>query len=178
MRVRDNGSGNHHAVIKGNLEAAQYLLENKADVNERGPGPEESTPLMLAAANLDLPMVECLLAHGARLDMSFANADRKTALSEVLYYMVNGSGSRSPSELKEIGLKMAKFLIDQGSPKNIVIWNGALWKHQELQEWLAQLQDRDLADQIQGYITEHNAEDLAVSCMGGAASAAASSCDS
>ena len=50
------------------MEAARLCLDAGADVNALLPVHKHSTPLHQAAINEDLPMLELLVARGARLD--------------------------------------------------------------------------------------------------------------
>lgn len=56
------------AVINRQVEAARLCLDAGADVNSLLPVHKHSTPLHQAAINDDLPMLELLVARGARLD--------------------------------------------------------------------------------------------------------------
>jgi ankyrin repeat protein len=56
------------AVINRQLEAARLCLDAGADVNALLPVHKHSTPLHQAAINEDLPMLELLVARGARRD--------------------------------------------------------------------------------------------------------------
>ena len=56
------------AVINRQLEAARLCLDAGVDVNSLLPVHKHSTPLHQAAINDDLPMLELLVARGARLD--------------------------------------------------------------------------------------------------------------
>jgi peptide-methionine (S)-S-oxide reductase len=56
------------AVINRQPEAARLCLEGGADANHMLPVHKHSTPLHQAAINDDLPMLELLVAQGARLD--------------------------------------------------------------------------------------------------------------
>jgi len=56
------------AVINWQLEAARLCLDAGADVNSLLPVHKHSTPLHQAAINDDLPMLELLVARGAKLD--------------------------------------------------------------------------------------------------------------
>jgi peptide-methionine (S)-S-oxide reductase len=56
------------AVINRQAEAARLCLDAGADVNSLLPVHKHSTPLHQAAINEDLPMLELLVARGARLD--------------------------------------------------------------------------------------------------------------
>ncbi|MGM0904682.1 MAG: M48 family metallopeptidase [Bacillota bacterium] len=65
-----------YAVIWGDVEAAQWLIENGADVNTADNW--ASTPLMNAVYNVsDVEIVELLLANGA--DKTLEDSDGKTA---------------------------------------------------------------------------------------------------
>lgn len=57
------------AVINGQRDAAQLCLEAGADPNALLPVHKHSTPLHQAVANDDQPILELLLAHGARADI-------------------------------------------------------------------------------------------------------------
>jgi peptide-methionine (S)-S-oxide reductase len=57
------------AVINGHREAARLCLEAGADVDGFLPVHAHSTPLHQAVANDDMPMMELLLARGARSDI-------------------------------------------------------------------------------------------------------------
>jgi len=57
------------AVINRQVEAARLCLDAGADVNRALPVHGHSMPLHQAAINDDLPMLELLVARGARLDM-------------------------------------------------------------------------------------------------------------
>jgi peptide-methionine (S)-S-oxide reductase len=56
------------AVINRQVEAARLCLDAGANVNSMLPVHKHSTPLHQAAINDDLPMLELLVARGARLD--------------------------------------------------------------------------------------------------------------
>ncbi len=60
------------AVINGEREAAQDLLAAGAEIDAYLPVHAHSTALHQAVANGDLPMIEMLLAHGARTDIADA----------------------------------------------------------------------------------------------------------
>jgi ankyrin repeat protein len=61
----------HYACAKGQIEVAQFLIANGADVNARGPN--WSTPLMMAAQSGNEDLVKLLLDKGA--DIRFRNAN-------------------------------------------------------------------------------------------------------
>lgn len=73
-----------YAASKGKVEAMQFLLDNKADVN--GAGPEGTTPLMRAAETLRLEAVQWLVTNGSTAGKKkalgfttmFPNPDEKT----------------------------------------------------------------------------------------------------
>ena len=56
------------AVINRQLEAARLCLDAGADVNSLLPVHKHSTPLHQASINEDLPMLQLLVARGAKLD--------------------------------------------------------------------------------------------------------------
>jgi uncharacterized protein len=57
----------HVAVSRGDLPAAEVLLQNGADVN--GSGENTETPLHVAIRQRNPAAVQLLLQHGARLDL-------------------------------------------------------------------------------------------------------------
>ncbi|MFK5923463.1 MAG: ankyrin repeat domain-containing protein [Verrucomicrobiota bacterium] len=79
-----DGTPMGYAAAKGKVEAMQFLLDNKADVN--GAGPEGTTPLMRASESLQLEAVQWLLENGSSagkekalgLTSMFVNPDEKT----------------------------------------------------------------------------------------------------
>ncbi|WP_269499388.1 ankyrin repeat domain-containing protein [Castellaniella sp. S9] len=65
----------HYAASKARIETAQLLIQRGAIVN--APGPDGTTPLMMAALSGKEPMVRLLLEHGA--DATMFNAKHETA---------------------------------------------------------------------------------------------------
>jgi hypothetical protein len=65
----------HYAASKGRVETARMLIGRGAIVN--APGPDGTTPLMMAALSGSRPMVELLLARGA--DPTMFNLAHETA---------------------------------------------------------------------------------------------------
>lgn len=65
----------HYAASKGRVETARMLIGHGAIVN--APGPDGTTPLMMAALSGSKPMVELLLAQGA--DPTMFNLAHETA---------------------------------------------------------------------------------------------------
>jgi len=79
-----DGTPMSYAAAKGKIEALQFLLDHKADIN--GAGPEGTTPLMSAAQLLQLEAVQWLVKNGSTagkekalgLASMFINPDEKT----------------------------------------------------------------------------------------------------
>jgi len=79
-----DGTPMSYAAAKGKVEAMQFLLDNKADVN--GAGPEGTTPLMSAAVTLQLESIQWLIKNGCTAGKEkalgsasmFINPDEKT----------------------------------------------------------------------------------------------------
>lgn len=65
----------HYAASRGRVETAAMLIERGAIVN--APGPDGTTPLMMAAFSGSTPMARLLLAHGA--DATMFNLAHQTA---------------------------------------------------------------------------------------------------
>jgi ankyrin repeat protein len=65
----------HYAASKARLETARMLIEHKAIVN--APGPDGTTPLMMAALSGNQAIVDLLLSHGA--DPSMFNLAHRTS---------------------------------------------------------------------------------------------------
>lgn len=65
----------HYAASKARIETAQMLIQRGAIIN--APGPDGTTPLMMAALSGKEPMVRLLLEHGA--DATMFNAKQETA---------------------------------------------------------------------------------------------------
>ena len=59
----------HHAVKKDNLELARTLLVGGADPNIGVTARRGETPLMMAAENGNIPMMELLIKMGASIDL-------------------------------------------------------------------------------------------------------------
>ncbi len=64
------GSWLHCASREGQLPIVKYLVENGADVNLRGGGVFDAGPIKGAASYGHLHILEFLIAHGAKLDVS------------------------------------------------------------------------------------------------------------
>lgn len=64
----------HGAVISGNTHLVGMLLEKGADVNALGGFFQKSAPLVYAAENGDVAMIEFLIEHGANLNTYIPNA--------------------------------------------------------------------------------------------------------
>lgn len=73
-----DGTPMSYAAAKGKIEAMQFLLDKKADLN--GSGPEGTTPLMSAARNLQLESVKWLIKNGS-------TAGKKKALGSVQMFI-------------------------------------------------------------------------------------------
>ena len=79
-----DGTPMSYAAAKGKIEAMQFLLDNKADIN--GAGPEGTTPLMSAAGTLQLESIQWLIKNGSTAGKEkalgsaqmFINPDEKT----------------------------------------------------------------------------------------------------
>lgn len=65
----------HYAASKAHIETAQLLIQRDAIVN--APGPDGTTPLMMAALSGKEAMVRFLLEHGA--DVTMFNTKQETA---------------------------------------------------------------------------------------------------
>ncbi|MER1967176.1 ankyrin repeat domain-containing protein [Castellaniella sp. GW247-6E4] len=65
----------HYAASKARMDTARLLIQRGAIVN--APGPDGTTPLMMAALSGNEPMVRLLLEHGA--DATMFNTQRETA---------------------------------------------------------------------------------------------------
>ncbi len=61
----------HYACAKGQLQVAQFLVSNGANVNSRSPN--GSTPLMMAAQSGNEELIKYLLDNGADIRMRNAN---------------------------------------------------------------------------------------------------------
>lgn len=95
------------ACLMGNLEKVKSWVEQQgADVNERGPILNAS-PLMMVSADGNLPMIEYLVSHGAKVNLTdehgrtalhYACSDPKNEgitdedIAKIMYYLVvNGT---------------------------------------------------------------------------------------
>ncbi len=67
--VRPFGSWLHIAASNGQLRILEWLIGQGMDVNQKA-GISDSSPLDEAASNGHLESVQCLLNHGAKLDVS------------------------------------------------------------------------------------------------------------
>ena len=112
------------------MEIVKYLVENGADVNEKGF--ENETALMYASENGHLEMVKYLVEYGA--DVNANNQSNKTAfvlasekghLEIVKYLIKNGAyfNSKDKNEALLRGsfnghFEMVKYLVEQGADVN------------------------------------------------------------
>jgi len=85
----------HSAVAACNLEIARALIEHGADVN--AVQNDDFTPLMAAAQNGQLEMIELLLAHSARPDAKRANGQSAADFAQ------EGGHSKAVELLKQRG---------------------------------------------------------------------------
>ena len=95
--------GLHHAVMAGDLAAAQKYIRLGADVSPASV-PARMAPLYLAVMNNDLPMVDILLTLGANPDCGMAGDQEGTGLTQAC---------------KRGYLDIAKVLLDHGASINL-----------------------------------------------------------
>lgn len=116
---RDTGIRPHEPQNKASgLDIVRLLLENGANPNMQlfyrpakqrgGPQSRGTTPLIRAAANADLEVMELLIEHGAEADR--LQADRQSPVSAL-------AGARGPAENIEEGLRL---LVEHGGEINIM----------------------------------------------------------
>lgn len=101
------------------IEAAQFLLDHGADVNDLPQGTYTHTPLMMAASSHDPDMVKFLLARGAEPDMP--NQQGYTAImvaANTCSYALPTTGSSELAALEgrqKIELAVIELLADAGA---------------------------------------------------------------
>ena len=89
----------HYAVTGGKTKVAQWLLEQKADINALSPN--GTTPLMMAAHYGNPEVTRLLLNHGA--DVQLKNQQGLTALD----FARNGPHDES-AQVIEVALKLKR----------------------------------------------------------------------
>ena len=120
----DGGCAFRQAVHNRQYRAVEFFIAQGIDVNLHAPNqvfPYNSTPLAVAAANGELPMVKLLVEHGARVLLTDAYGYRpyheaaRHGHAEVQAYLKN----LEPAELHDEELR-AKELAGEGVPAALI----------------------------------------------------------
>lgn len=116
----------------------KYLLEHGANPNLYGKN--ASPPIVIAAANFNLPAVKALLMHGARVDASKNNSTAllqaasrgyedivKLLLASHAHIDIRDVSRRTPltAALGNQHYHLAMILLDAGADPDLVAWDGS-----------------------------------------------------
>jgi ankyrin repeat protein len=144
VNVKDDEYGRtplHWAVMNGNVEIAQLLLQNGADVNARSNNGSSPLHVAIKESNLHVDIVKLLLENGADVHarkngetplclaalinyrLSDSNNDTPLSLAELINYPF-ASFSDSNSKLNEDLVEIVKLLLEKGADVNASNENG------------------------------------------------------